>query len=132
MSELKIGRKHLRSFGFIVAAGFTIIGLWPLVFRGDGVRTWALGIAIFMFTTGLIYPPVLKPLFRVWMAVGEVLGWVNTRIILALVYYGMIVPIGMLLRLMKNDPMQRSFDRSAASYRITRTKRPASHMQRQY
>ena len=122
----------LRSFGFIVAAGFGVIALWPWVVRGQSVRPWALVIAVPMFTAGLLFPRILKPLFKVWMAVGELLGWVNTRIILTLVFYGLIVPIGSLLRLTKKDPMGRRFDRAAASYRIPRTKRPASHMLRQY
>jgi polyferredoxin len=128
----KVGKSSLRSFGFIVAGGFAVIALWPMVFRGESPRSWALAISIVMSSTGLIYPPILKPVFKVWMAIGEVLGWINTRIILSVLFYGLIVPIGFFLRMTKKDPMQRAFDRNATTYRIPRTKRPATHMQRQF
>src|SRR5688572_23193241 len=99
----------LRSFGFIVATGFSIIALWPWVLRGESVRSWALAIAVTMFTAGLLFPGILRPVFKIWMAIGEVLGWVNTRIILTLVYYLLIVPIGALLRLTNKDAMGRHF-----------------------
>ena len=66
------------------------------------------------------------------MGVGEALGWVNTRIVLGVLFDGVIVPIGIMLRLRHKDPMRRKFDRAAPSYRILRTKRPASHMQGQF
>jgi hypothetical protein len=132
MVENKVGKSQLRSFGLIVAAGFSVIALWPTIFRGDGPRLWALTIVFVMALAGLIYPQILRPVFKVWMAVGEVLAWVNTRIILSLLYYGMIVPIGFILRLAGKDSMQRKFDREASTYRIVRVKRPASHMQNQY
>lgn len=132
MIENKIGKPQLRSFGLIVAGGFSVIAFWPTLFRGESPRMAALAIAIVMSATGLIYPPVLRPVFKVWMAIGEVLGWVNTRVILTVVYYGLIVPIGAVLRMTDKDPMRRSFEPDAATYRILRAKRPPSHMQRQY
>jgi hypothetical protein len=132
MAETTPGKSQLRSFGLIVAGGFTVIGLWPLVFRGQSVRLWALSIAAVMSVTGLILPQVLRPVFKVWMRVGEILGWVNTRIILSLLFYVVMVPMAVVLRLARKDFMMRRFDREAATYRIPRTKRPASHMQRQY
>ena len=130
--EKKIGKSQLRSFGFIVAGGFSVIGLWPAIYRGQSVRLWALVIAAVLALAGLVVPQILKPVFKVWMGVGEILGWINTRIILSLLYYGLILPIGIGLRLAHKDSMLRRFDAGAASYRIPRAKRPASHMQRQY
>jgi polyferredoxin len=132
MIATKADKRALRSFGLIVAAGFGIIALWPALARGEGPRMWALLIAVVMSSTALIYAPVLKPVFRLWMFMGEILGWINTRLILGLLFYGLIMPIGIMLRIAHKDPMQRHFDRDAASYRIPRTKRPASHMLRQY
>lgn len=126
------GKTPLRSFGFLVAIGFGVIAIWPWLLRGQVVRLWALAIAVTLFTAGLLFPRTLKPVFKVWMTAGEILGWVNTRIILTLLFYGVIVPIGGLLRLAHKDPLERHFDPEAASYRIPRTKRPASHMLRQY
>jgi len=126
------GKTPLRSFGFIVAIGFGVIAIWPWLLRGQAVRLWAIAIAVTLFMAGWLFPRTLRPVFKVWMTSGEILGWVNTRIILTLLFYGVIVPIGGLLRLANKDPLERRFDSEAASYRIPRTKRPASHMLRQY
>lgn len=125
-------KKQLRSFGLIVGVGFTLIALWPIVFRRESPRMWLLGFALLLAAAALVVPSVLAPLFRVWMFIGEILGWINTRIILTVLYYLLIVPMGFLMRLTGRDPLDRRFDRSASSYRIARSKRHASHMQRQY
>jgi hypothetical protein len=132
MSDKETGKRQLRSFGLIVGGGFAVLALAPAVFHGQGLRIWALALGFLLAAAALIFPVALRPIFRVWMWVGELLGWVNTRIILLLVYYAVIVPIGGLLRMTGKDPMRLKFEQDAKSYRILRTKRPASHMQRQY
>ena len=132
MREKEIPNRQLRSFGLIVASGFTIIALAPAILREQGPRIWALTFAIVLAATALIFPPVLKLFFRLWMTIGEMLGWLNTRLILILTYYGLIVPIGAVFRLTGNDPMRRKFDGNAETYRIPRSKRPPSHMHHQY
>jgi Saxitoxin biosynthesis operon protein SxtJ len=59
-------------------------------------------------------------------------GWVNSRIILSVVYYILIVPIGVIQRMTGKDAMRRKFEPTAETYKIPRARRPASHMQRQY
>jgi hypothetical protein len=132
MSIQAIGKKQLRSFGLIVGGAFAVIAVAPAVFSGHSLRLWALVVAFLLAAAALVVPAVLRPVFRVWMRIGELLGWINTRIILLLVYYGVIVPIGALLRMSGKDAMQLKFDPGAESYRIVREKRSASHMQRQY
>ena len=131
-AETKIGKSQLRSFAFIVAGGISVIGLWPAIYRGQSVRLWALEIAAVLVLAGLVVPQILRPVFKIWMGVGEILGWINTRIILSLLYYGVMLPIGIGLRLAHKDSMLRRFDTGATSYKIPRAKRPASHMQRPY
>jgi len=130
-AEKTTTKKQLRSFGLILAGGFSVIGLAPLI-RGHNIRMWALAVALVFGVLGLILPQILKPVYRVWMAFGEVLAWINTRIVLTILYYALIVPIGMILRLNGKDPMRLKFDREATTYRITRGKRQASHMQHMY
>ena len=132
MREKEIPKRQLRSFGLIVGSGFAVIALAPAVLREQGPRIWALTFATVLAATALIFPPVLKPFFGLWMTVGEMLSWLNTPLILTLTYYGLIVPIGAILRLIGSDPMRRKFDRNAETYRIARSKRPASHMYHQY
>jgi hypothetical protein len=125
-------RKQLRTFGLIVGAGFGLIGAAPAIFRGQPPRAWAVALALVLAVTAVVLPAALAPVHRVWMTIGETLGWVNSRVILTVVYYGLIVPIGMVRRLRGGDAMRRRFDRDATTYRIVRAGRPASHLYRQY
>jgi hypothetical protein len=132
MNSNKVDKRKLRSFGWIVASGFAVIALFPALLRGQSPRTWALAISLVLSGTALVFPPALKPFHRVWMTIGEALGWVNTQIILSLVYYVLIVPIGAIHRLTGKDAMRRNFEPAADTYKTPRTGRPPSHMQRQY
>jgi len=131
-TEEKAGARQLRSFGLIAGTGFAVIGLWPLLLRSEPPRSWALALALALGAAGLAFPPLLRKPYRFWMALGAGLGWINTRIVLGLVYYGLVVPIGLAMRIIGRDAMRRGFDKDSETYRILRSKRPASHMRRQY
>src|SRR5262245_25936290 len=118
MRSQKIGKPQLRSFGLIVGAGFAVIALWPAVFRGQSPRTWALGLAVVLSVLACVAPATLKPVHRWWMAIGEILGWFNTRVILGVVYYLLIVPIGAIRRMRGVDPMRRAFEPGMTTYKV--------------
>jgi hypothetical protein len=124
--------KELRNFGLIVGGIFLVIGLWPLVWRGENMRLWAMGVGGLLVPLGLLAPTLLAPLFKVWMKVGHVLGWINTRIILGVLFYGLITPMGLVMRLFGWDAMRRALVRDVESYRVVRQPRPRSHMTRQF
>jgi hypothetical protein len=128
----EIERKQLRSFGLIVGGIFALIGLWPILFHRETPRVWALVLGGWLMVQALVLPGTLGPIHRVWMIVGHALGWVNTRILLALAFYGIVAPIGMAARVLGKDPMRRKLDPDADTYRIARASRPGSHMQRQF
>jgi hypothetical protein len=132
MDGKKTGKRQLRSFGLIVGGGFAVVALAPLAFHGRSPRIWALILALFLSATAFISPLALRPFHRVWMTIGEALGWLNTRILLTVLFYVVIVPIGVILRAVGNDPMRRKLERGVLTYRIPRDKRPATHMQHQY
>ncbi len=125
-------RKELRQFGLLVGAVFAVIGLWPLVFRGEPLRLWGIGLGGLLIVSGAILPHVLAPIHKGWMWVGHVLGWVNTRILLGIVFYGLVTPIGIVFRLMGKDTMRQSFAESGSTYRVIRSPRPHSHMKYQF
>ena len=132
MPHETISRSQLRSFGLIVGAGFAIIALWRVIFRGEDPRMWALILSGVLVVTALVAPGLLKPFCRIWMKIGETLGWINSRILLSVVYYLVILPIGLIRRVAGSDPMRRRVDPSAATYRVPRSQRPPSHMHHQY
>ena len=125
-------RRQLRDFGLLVGGIFGVIGLWPLLWRQQSPRLWAVALAVALVLPGLVAPRILTPAYRAWMKLAEVLAWVNTRLVLGVVFYGVVTPIGMVMRLAGHDPMRRRFDGTGESYRIRCTPRPASHMMRQF
>jgi hypothetical protein len=124
--------KQLRSFGLLVGGVFAVIGFWPAVFRGEALRLWALAIAGLLIGPALVAPRVLKSVYQVWMILGHVLGWINTRIILSIIFYIVFTPAGVLMRLLKKDPMRRKPEPDAESYRVVRQPRSGSHMKQQF
>ena len=127
-----VERRQLRSFGLLVGGLFGVLGFWPVVLRGEGARLWALILAALLVIPAVLFPASLRPAHRVWMAIGEALGWINTRIILGLVFYGVMTPMGLVMRLLGRDRMHRRLEPTADSYRVARPTRPSDHMARQF
>ncbi|PYV44932.1 MAG: sxtJ [Acidobacteria bacterium] len=128
----RVTLKQLRSFGLLVGGVFVLIGLWPVVFRGQTLRGWALLAAGLLVLPAVVLPKTLKPIYRVWMAAGHVLGWINTRIILSVVFYIVFTPSGLIMRLFGKDPMRRGSEPAADTYRVNRHPRPGSHLKQQF
>ena len=124
--------KELRSFGLIVGGIFSIIGLWPVFFRSEGPRIWAVVVGGVLMGLGLVVPASLKQVHKVWMMIGHTLGWVNTRILLGAVFYGLITPMGLVMRLLGKDPLHLTLVPEAPTYRMTRSPRPRTHMKNQF
>ena len=116
----------------LVGGIFLAIGLWPAVVRGAGPRSWALVAGIVLLAPALVAPRLLAPVYRIWMTIGEALGWVNTRILLGIAFYGLVTPMGLVRRLRGEDPMRRRYDAGAESYRVPKPPRPGTHMRRQF
>jgi hypothetical protein len=126
------GPRQLRSFGLIVGGLFTLLGIWPALVHGLPLRAWALLAGGLLLVPAVIAPAILSGPYRVWMAVGRVLGLINSRIILTVFFYVVLTPVGIVARLLGNDPMRRRYDPAAPSYRQPRSPRPASHMRQQF
>ena len=82
--------------------------------------------------TGLLLTEVLRPVFYVWMKLGHVLGWINTRIILGLVFFIMFAPIALLLRILGKDPLQRKLNDEVRTYRVVSEKLPRERMEKPF
>ncbi len=125
--------KQLRAFGLIVGGVFLFISLWPFLFRNpEGPRYWAFALGALLMLQGLVLPQSLGPIYRVWMKLGHALGWVNTRLILAVFYFTVITPIGLLRRLFGKDALSRTLEPNLESYRVKKSPREGKHMMRQF
>jgi hypothetical protein len=126
-------RKQLRQFGLVFAAGLIVIFGLLLPWLADRpLPLWPWITAAVSAALALIFPRALHPLNILWLKTGGVLGWINTRIILGVVYFVIFLPAGLLLRLLHKDPMQRAFDASAASYRVPSKADPRDQMERPF
>jgi hypothetical protein len=124
--------KPLRSFGLLVGGIFALISVWPAIGRGQPPRLWSLILGGMLIVLACVRPQGLAQVYRLWMTMGEILGWINTRILLGLIFYGIFTPLGLLMRLRGKDPMRRTLTPEADTYRVVRQPRPSSHMQHQF
>jgi len=128
----EITTKQLRSFGLTVGGVFALIGLWPLILHAADPRWWSVVVAGILIAPALVYPNSLFWPYKGWMFIGHVLGWINTRIILGVVFYLIVTPIGIVRRWLGKDPMGRRLQPDLDTYRVVRQPRPASHLMKQY
>lgn len=123
----------LRKFGFIV--GGILAGVFgaliPYINRG-GYNEYLVGIGSAILIFAALLPKLLLYPFKVWMWIGEILGWINTRIILSVIFFLVFTPIGLIKRLFGTDSLRRKLEPSSESYRISSSRRESSHMERPF
>jgi hypothetical protein len=108
-----------RSFGLVFAFVFSLVGVWPMRV-GAPPRPWALALAALFLTTGLLRPALLAPMNAAWFRLGVILHSIVNPVIMAVIYYGGVVPTGVALKLLGKDVLRLKRDRSAGSYWIVR------------
>ena len=109
-----------KSFGALFFIVFLLIALWPL-FKGDSLRIWSLLIAIIFLVLGLLNSKILNPFKKIWIKFGEILGKVIAPLVLSIVYFIVITPIGLFLRIFGKDLLGIKFLKKK-SYWIKRDK----------
>jgi len=129
--EIKPG--SARSFGLVFAGVFLLAGLAPM-FHSVSPRPWPLGISVSLLACALLAPRLLHPLNLIWFRFGRVLHKVVSPVILAILFYVSIVPIALLLKVLRKDPLGLRFDRQRSSYWIMRDTQDieAETMRRQF
>ncbi len=127
-----ITKKELREFGlttsglFIIFFGFLIPWIWNFQWP-----IWPWIIAFTLSPLALVAPGVLKPVYVVWIRFAEILGWINTRIILTLIFFLIFLPFGLVMRIF-NDPMSRKLDEKIKTYRIQSRQPKNENMEKIY
>jgi hypothetical protein len=109
-----------RNFGLVFAGVFSFIALWPLV-RGEGVHRWPLYIAAIFLAAALVMPTALRPLNRLWFRVGMVLGKIVTPVVMGILFFVVVTPVGFLMRAFGKDPLRLKREPAAESYWIERS-----------
>lgn len=124
---------ELRKFGFILSAFIVgAFGIIPPLLFNKPLLLWPWIIAVILFVPALIKPNCLKIVHGPWMKLGHGLGWINTRLILGVIFFVFITPFGIIMRLSGKDPMAKKFDKSKESYRKITHAQPIQHMEKPY
>ena len=106
MKEI-ISNKRLREFGLLIGFGFPLLIGWLIpVLSGHGFRVWTLWVSFIGLLFGMTSPRLLYYPYKFWMKLGLTLGWVNSRIILSLVYMIVLLPLAFVMRLIGYDPLR--------------------------
>ena len=99
--------KKLREFGYLIGIGFPLMIGWIIPFiAGHTFKVWTAWIGIPILLIGILFPSKLNILYKGWMSLGHVLGWINSKIILGLVFILILQPIALFMRLFGYDPMR--------------------------
>jgi predicted membrane metal-binding protein len=108
-----------RGFAIVFAVVFVLVGLWPLL-SGGPVRAWALLVAAAFLLAGFAAPGILAPLNRLWFRFGMALGRIVSPVVMGILFFGTVMPTGLLMRLFRKDLLRLRFDPAAESYWIPR------------
>ena len=129
----KLAKQTLRNFGLITGAIISVLfGLFlPWVFNHD-LPYWPWIITGILWGWAILSPSTLIPVYRIWMRVGYGLGWINSRIILGVMFYVIFLPSGLIMKMVGKDPMARTLNKSQDSYRVPHTLRKRNHVERPF
>lgn len=115
IKNIKSTKKELREFGLVVGAVLGVLGalLW---WKSKDVYPYLLVASIFLVFFGLALPAVLKPLQKIWMTIALIIGYLMTRIILGVLFYLVITPLGITSRVLNKDFFDLTIDKTSGSY----------------
>lgn len=119
MTKQVASKKQLRIFALIMGAliAFVIGFVLPKFSYWQANYYWW-GSLLLLLLIGLIKPRVLIPLYDAWILLGDALARINTFITLLIVWLILFIPIGLIMKVCRYDPLKRSFDHSLKSYRV--------------
>jgi|TARA_B110001452_G_C15121014_1_gene390689 hypothetical protein len=112
-------KENNKGFGLLFFIVFLLISLWPL-FKGDNPRIYLLPIAALFLILGILNSKILTPLNKAWIKFGELLGRVIAPIVMLVIFFSILTPIGLLLKLFGKDLLQIKNNKSIKSYWISR------------
>ena len=127
MDDIKISSN--RSFGIVFFIVFLLIALYPLINQGE-FRLWSLIISFIFFILGILNSKILTPLNKLWFKFGIFLGKIVSPIIMGIIFFFVVTPIGVLMRFFGKDVLNLKYNNNK-SYWIDKTG-PKSKMKNQF
>ena len=129
-SKSKIKISSNRTFGLVFFVVFLIIALWPLK-SGEEFRLWSLVLSIIFFILGVLNSKLLTPLNRLWFKLGMFLGSIVSPIVMGMVYFIVVTPTGLFMRLLGKNLLKISKEKHTSTYWMKRNKQQSS-MKKQF
>jgi len=111
----------VKSFGILFFIVFLLIGLWPKI-SGEELRLWSVITSFIFLILGLINSKILIPLNKYWIKLGELLGKIIAPIVMMIIYFIIVTPIALLLKIFKKDILGLKLDTKVDSYWIQKEK----------
>ena len=127
MDDVKIGSN--RSFGIVFFTVFLVIAIYPLINNGE-LKLWSLIISLIFLFLGLINSKILNPLNKIWFRFGIFLGKVISPLIMGVIFFLVVTPTGLLMRLLNKDLLNLKFKKTS-TYWIEKNQ-PKSKMKNQF
>jgi hypothetical protein len=104
-----------RSFGIVFFIVFLTIGLWPFL-SSEEIRIWSIIISLIFLILGLLNSKILTPINKLWVKFGELLGKIISPIVMGVIFFAIVTPIGFLLKIFKKDILNLKIDNNQKSY----------------
>ena len=128
MNKIKISSN--RNFGLFFFAVFLIVGIWPIT-SGEPIKIWSTTISVIFLILGLMNSKLLTPLNKLWLKLGIILGVIITPIVMSVVFFLVVTPIGFVIRILGKDLINKKYDKKIKTYWIDRDKNIGS-MKKQF
>ena len=119
-----------RNFGLVFFVVFLILGFWPII-NGKEIIIWLVVISLIFLVLGMIQSKLLTPLNKLWFKFGMILGAIVAPVVMAAVFFLVVTPIGIVMRIMGKDLINKKHDKKKETYWITR-KISIGSMKRQF
>jgi len=133
MNKLALEKSELRRFGLITGA--IIVSLFALILPWVFDHSWPIWPWIFagvLWLAALFIPAGLGPIYLGWMKFGHIVGAFNAKVILSIVFYLLITPVGLVMRFVGKSPIPRGSNKEQTSYRVPSRKPLKNHFERPF
>ena len=130
MKKVPVKISSNRSFGFLFFVVFFVISLWPLKSQGD-LRLWAFILSLVFLVLGVLNSKFLTPLNKLWFKFGISLGTIVSPIVMGVVFFIVVTPIGVIMRFAGKDLLKLKIYKNFDTYWITRNKEKST-MKKQF
>ncbi len=115
IKNISTTKEDIRKFGYLVGGIIVLIGLF-ILWKGTTDYRIFLGLGLALIILGVVIPSVLKPIYYVWMVFATILGWIMTRVILTVIFYLIVTPIGLIAKIFRKKFLDLSFKTNDTTY----------------